>query len=180
VRIGAVLSANPAKRQVRLQIVGSYVPTLDGVTWLYTKLQSGQVLKSKVEKVQAVGANPIVTLVPGVTRDTVARLAKAALVVHADDIIRSATRYDLTELEGLNVETADGKVLGRVDTTFTTPAHGVMEMRRKNGASLLVPVIPEVIRSVDWDRSRIRVGDIAPYAADMDDDDDAPMTGVDT
>jgi len=162
-----------------LEIVGSYVPSLEGVAWLYTRLLSGQVLKSKVEKVQAVGANPIVTLVPGVTRDTVAMLAKAAVVVPAEQVVRSATGYDLTELEGLDVETLDGEILGRVEATFTTPAHGVMEVRRKNGASLLVPVIPEVIQSVDWERNRVRVGDIAPYAADMDDDDE-PVTGVDT
>lgn len=178
-RIGAVVSVNPARRQVRLQIAGSYTPTLEGIAWLYTKLRSGQVLKSKVEKVHAVGTNPIVTLVPGVPRDTVAQMMKAVVVVDRSDVVRSSVKYDLTELEGLKLESADGQLFGRVITTFTTPAHGMMEVQQDGGSLLLMPAIPQVIQSVDWDRGRVLVGDIEPYAVGSDEDDDAPVTGVD-
>jgi len=58
-------------------------------------------------------------------------------------------RHFVYEIEGLAVETTGGEALGRVVEVLKTGANDVYVVRDDAGAEILLPAIPQVIRSVD-------------------------------
>ncbi|MBI5877830.1 MAG: 16S rRNA processing protein RimM [Chloroflexi bacterium] len=53
------------------------------------------------------------------------------------------------EIEGLAVETTAGEALGRVIEVWKTGANAVYLVRDEAGTEILLPAIPQVVRSVD-------------------------------
>jgi 16S rRNA processing protein RimM len=66
--------------------------------------------------------------------------------------------YKIGALVGLRVETAAGRLLGEVSDVIETPAHEVLEVRTPAGASVLVPLVEELV-DVDEDARVARVVD---------------------
>jgi 16S rRNA processing protein RimM len=58
------------------------------------------------------------------------------------------------EIEGFRVETDDGRALGEVVETFATGANDVWVVRG-GGREYLIPVIADVVRSIDREARRI-------------------------
>jgi 16S rRNA processing protein RimM len=58
------------------------------------------------------------------------------------------------EIEGFRVETTDGRVLGEVAETFSTGANDVWVVRGA-GKEQLIPVIADVVKTIDRDARRI-------------------------
>lgn len=58
-------------------------------------------------------------------------------------------KHYVYEIEGLAVETTAGESLGRVAEVLKTGANDVYVVRDDEGAEILLPAIPQVIRSVD-------------------------------
>jgi 16S rRNA processing protein RimM len=58
------------------------------------------------------------------------------------------------EIEGFRVETNDGRALGEVVETFATGANDVWVVRG-GGREYLIPVIADVVRSIDREARRI-------------------------
>ena len=53
--------------------------------------------------------------------------------------------YRVGDLIGLRVETAGGRQLGEVSDVLETPAHEILEVTAPGGASLLVPLVDELV-----------------------------------
>jgi ribosomal 30S subunit maturation factor RimM len=60
----------------------------------------------------------------------------------------------------------DGRTIGTLADVFATPAHGILEIEKADGATLLVPAIEEVIADIEWDRARVVVNDLTPYGVE--------------
>ena len=75
---------------------------------------------------------------------------------------------DLEELEGFKVIAPGGRLLGVVFETIDTPAGGVIRLLTGEGRTAALPVIAEVIASVDINKKRIAVVDPEPFLV-MDD-----------
>ncbi len=60
------------------------------------------------------------------------------------------------QAEGCEVRLSDGRTLGRIEDTFFTGAHDVWVVRTDSG-ELLIPVIAEVVRSLDLDARRVTI-----------------------
>jgi 16S rRNA processing protein RimM len=61
------------------------------------------------------------------------------------------------EVEGFRVETADGTAIGRLAETFSAGAHDVWVVARGDGGEHLIPVVADVVRTIDRDGRRIVV-----------------------
>lgn len=59
------------------------------------------------------------------------------------------------EVEGFRVETTDGETIGRIAETFSTGPHDVWVVARPNGGEHLIPVIADVVRTIDRDARRV-------------------------
>jgi 16S rRNA processing protein RimM len=66
--------------------------------------------------------------------------------------------YRVGDLIGLRVETASGDLLGEVSDVLEAPAHEILEVRVPDGASLLLPLVEEVV-FVDADAGLLTVVD---------------------
>jgi 16S rRNA processing protein RimM len=66
--------------------------------------------------------------------------------------------YRVGDLLGLRVETVAGHLLGEVSDVLEARAHEILEVRTPGGASLLLPLVDELV-SVDADAGVLRVVD---------------------
>ena len=66
--------------------------------------------------------------------------------------------YRVGVLLGLPVETVSGRPLGEVSDVLEAPAHEVLEVRAPDGASVLVPLVDELV-TLDAESGVLRVVD---------------------
>jgi len=66
--------------------------------------------------------------------------------------------YRVGDLMGLRVETAAGRLLGEVSDVLEAPAHEILQVRAPDGASLLLPLVEELV-NVDAEAGVLRVVD---------------------
>ena len=66
--------------------------------------------------------------------------------------------YRVGDLIGLRVETASGGLLGEVGDVLEAPAHEILQVRAPDGASLLLPLVDELV-TVDAEAGVLRVVD---------------------
>ena len=74
-----------------------------------------------------------------------------------DAVVLPAGRYFVYQIEGLRVETVSGEDLGVIGAVWQTGANDVYQVLSPDKKELLLPAIPQVIKSVDLDRGLIIV-----------------------
>lgn len=62
-------------------------------------------------------------------------------------------------LEGMEVETTDGKRLGKVSKVDHYPASDILTVSCEDGSEVLIPAVKDIVRSVDMKASKITVED---------------------
>ncbi|MCX5757422.1 MAG: PRC-barrel domain-containing protein [Candidatus Hydrogenedentes bacterium] len=159
VEIGSVRSVNPARRELRIRPVVDTVPTDPPPQWLYVLDADGRETQCRIE--QAHG--DVVMLAAGVTRDAVARMRGATVYADVDATVTASWQDRMAALEGFEVIDEAGNRLGTVAAVYATGANGAIEVAKADGGSLLLPAIERVIASVDMERGRVAVKDIASY-----------------
>jgi ribosomal 30S subunit maturation factor RimM len=153
----------------------SYVSYALGLSSLDLERKDGSVLKCRVASSTRVGDGIAVELVAGVPRDMIAQLKKSRIAAASNEVVRDPLRYDMDELTGLSVWSADDAVVGTVASGFDTRANGMIELKTVAGASIVLSVVPEVIRRVDWLSACVVLMPGVPLdgAVDSDEDDGA-------
>jgi len=90
-------------------------------------------------------------------RDMAATLCGQLLQVREDQAIPlRENEYFLYQLEGMAVFSEDGTLLGELVRVIETGANNVFVVRGKSG-ELLIPDTTEVVRDIDFEKSRITV-----------------------
>lgn len=172
IHIGTVTAVNPARRELRVTVVKGRTREFEAPEWLRVVRRDGHEARCRVARTRHSGNSAIVALAPGVTRDSVAEMKGAAIVVRENEQRpRNAAEFDLDELVGLSVRALDGTEIGTIVVAYETKANGVIEIEKKSGGTLLLPAIESVIDDIDWDGRAMVVRDIAPYAVDEDQED---------
>lgn len=170
IRIGSIRSVNPARRELRVAVGPRDAASFDGLEWIHVALGDDTVLRCRVAGVKPHGAAWIVALAPGVTRDAVARMKGAGIVVarHAPGA-RSEGSLRGAAWVGMEVVGVDGQIVGTVADVIETGANDVLEIEKPGGASILLPLIERVVERIEQAAGRLVVGEIAPYAVDDED-----------
>ena len=65
--------------------------------------------------------------------------------------------YYIVDLLGLDVETDEGKYLGKVDDIYNTGSNDIYVVKDELGKQVLLPGIKDVIKQVDLERKKIIV-----------------------
>ena len=102
------------------------------------------------------GPNAVVELAGVETAETAAALRGELLYIPVDQAARPRGQHFLHEIEGLRVDTEDGRELGRVAEVLRTGANDVYVVDGPLG-EVLIPAIAEVVRRVDVPGGRIVV-----------------------
>ncbi len=111
------------------------------------------------------------------SQNAVAGLADQAVYASSSDVgVDAADRHRIGDIEGCEVVTTDGELLGSITDVWLMPANDVWEVTAADGSTIPLPVIDDVIRHVDVVNRRITV-DLIPGLRDVtrttSDDNDA-------
>ena len=165
--IGCVRSANPARRELRVGPGPFHARLLEEGAWVRVALRDATELRCRVEAIRIEPREAVLTLTAGVTRDNVARMKGARVMIEAQRSDgESDAGYPVSYLEGLAVQYQDGNVLGMVADVYATEANAVIAVAKPGGGMLLIPVIDEVIAAVDRELGVVIVKDIRPYTVE--------------
>jgi 16S rRNA processing protein RimM len=69
-----------------------------------------------------------------------------------DAVVLPAGRYFVYQIEGLRVETISGEALGVIGAVWQTGANDVYQVITPDRTEILLPAIPQVVKSVDLER----------------------------
>lgn len=165
-RIGIITTASAGNRTLRIEMPRSYVAYALSLQVLECIKKDGTAVKCRVASIKKSNDGIIAKVVPGVPRDTIAQLKKCSVVTSDESFTRDTERYDSYELSGLSVIDADGMKVGTVEAGFETRANGMMEITLRSGGVVLLPIVPEVVDSLDWNANEVRLMPDVP----LDDD----------
>jgi len=165
--IGIVRSVSPARREIRVTPRAGAENLFDRLGLVEVVLADKVVLRCRVREVRDGTGGKILTLTPGVPRETVARMKGATLQAAAEPEAEKGA-YTLEELNGLTVLDKTGSVIGAVTGLYSAGGNDAIEVTRPGGGTTLLPVIEQVIASVNVERGEVVVNDIAPYAVEED------------
>lgn len=158
---------NPARRELRLRLMRGRETALESPGRIRLVLPDGEAMVCKVMSARLEADRAIVVLAVGTTRDNVARMKGASAAVPSSGLTSGgAEMASISEVIGFEVRTTEGRVLGEITEAFETGANDVIEVANDRGGSILLPVIDDVIVSIDCDAGVVVVGDLAPYAVD--------------
>ncbi len=110
----------------------------------------------EVTSFRVTGPNAIVQLVGVDSADKAAKLRGELLYIPADKAVRARGQHYWHEVEGLRVETDDGRELGTVSEILRTGANDVYVVNGPLG-EVLIPAIAEVVKRVDVRTGRMLV-----------------------
>jgi len=171
VRMGTVKSVNPAKRELRITPTRMFENGAQGIGAVRVTGRGGDALLCVIDRMSANPSGLIVTLGPGVSKDTVARMKNATVEVLQPKQARTATTDTMAASEwiGLEIFGADNERIGKIAGCIESPAHDILEIDTPDGQRLLLPAIEQTVESIDLETGRVTVGDIAAYViADAD------------
>ncbi len=101
------------------------------------------------------------------TAEAAAALADQAVYASSADVgVDPEGRHRIGDIEGCEVVTTDGELLGSVTDVWLMPANDVWEVTSADGATIPLPVIDDVIRHVDVVNRRITI-DLIPGLRDV-------------
>jgi len=167
-----VRSVECQRRRIRVRPLGGYARLLDSSGWVWILAPSAshgqpRELRCKIEEIRVDADERVLTLTPGVPRDTIALMKGAAVFVVAEELADS--EMGLADLEGLRVVDGEGAPVGVVAAVYPSLSGGAFEVKREDGSTFVVPAIEQVIEEVDIDCGIVVIGDIAPYVVEDED-----------
>ncbi len=162
--IGTVASVNPARRELRVEPGRGRAPDLEAATRVEVVLRDGEKIVCRVTGTKVAGKVVVLSLAPGVLRDSVARMKGAQVLADVAAEPESDGLLSMADLPGLEILSEEGDLLGVVRDAFLTPAHGVIEVEQADGKSFMLPVVDEVVVTADLDRGIVVVRDLTPFA----------------
>jgi 16S rRNA processing protein RimM len=163
--IGVVRTVNPARRELRVSGAALSRVSLRGLEWVHVEKPGEAAVRCKVRHATVRESSVTLALAAGVPRDTVAAMRGATVLIERDQT-RARPAYPPADLVGLNVVTRAGETVGTVRDVMESPANDVMEIETPDRRRLLLPVIAQVIVSVEPGAGRLVVNDIAAYVVD--------------
>ncbi|MGI6461502.1 MAG: hypothetical protein ACOX5J_15670 [Candidatus Hydrogenedentales bacterium] len=164
---GKVHSVNPSKRQVRIRTLDDDVPDDAFLGRLRLRLADGREIRPLVSALRRPEGWAVVEFTPGTPRDNVAGMRGAEVLWETDeDALAFRGRFVTDALRGMRLFGPGEVELGEVVAVLESSAHAVLEVKDRDGHSLLLPMVPEVVERIDWESRSIIVGDIAPFAVD--------------
>jgi len=169
IRIGSVCSVNAARREVRVDPVAAYQGAYTAMQWVRILSPKGAEVRCKVTASKAHGDVVILSLAPGVARDTVAQMKGAAVVAISGEVKARQGSLHAEDLLGMNIVEENGAVLGVVTEAYTGGANDAIEAQRPDTSTFLLPLIEELVVRVDWDKGTVVVRDITPFVVTDED-----------
>ncbi len=174
VTIGFVRSVTPGKRLLRVVPESGREQYFEGLNRVYVSLRGhDEPVQCKVAEVRNEAGRYAIVLTAGTPRDMVARMKAAAVTVEVDARLLPQKGEAAADYVGLAACDETGAAIGVVTAIESSPAQDVLEIARPGGRVVRVPLIDRIVAACDWNKGRMILKDITPYAVeDIDEADD--------
>ncbi len=118
----------------------------------------------------SVQKNMVLMKIAGVdTPEAANALRNTVLYMDRNDVELDEDTFFVQDLLGMTVQDADsGKVYGKLKEVLQTGANDVYEIEAPSGKSLLVPVIPQVVLSHDFETNTVTIRPLEGLFDDAD------------
>lgn len=155
--IGRIVRAHGIKGEVSVTVLTDFPERFGSTEWVYV----GNETDADAYRLQSHRwhKNNVLLTLDGVTDRTHAQQLTGQLVQvpMADAVPLPEGSYYVYQLVGLQVFTTAGEPLGTVVDIFETGANDVLVVQNEAQQEILLPSIPDVLKSADLDQKRITV-----------------------
>lgn len=156
-KVGQIINTHGVKGEVKVYPLTDDINRFKKLKFLYIK-QKDEYIKLEIEGVKYL-KNFVILKLKGIDdMNNAERHKNIYLYVDRDNTVKlEEDSYFIADLIGLDVITVEGEVLGSITSVFETGSNDVYEVRKKDGKSLLIPAIKDVIKQVDIENGKMLV-----------------------
>ncbi|HUO04379.1 MAG TPA: ribosome maturation factor RimM [Candidatus Binataceae bacterium] len=156
-RIGHVAGAHGLRGALRVHLDDRGSRSLEQVKRMFIE-QGGAVREIAIAAATHLNATTMRVVIEGIADATAADALKGATVsIAADDLpARRPGEFYYYEAIGCEVLLANGDRIGTIEDIFSNGAHEVLVVR-SNGREVLVPVIEDIVKAMDFDARRVTI-----------------------
>lgn len=157
-RIGRVSRPHGLKGGLRVTLDHPESSTLDAERQIFLQSASGASRVYTVESVRPLGRGAVWMKLRGIDTCNQAEELRDQTVMIDEASLPPAAAGEFYDYQAIGCEimTADGQSLGAVKEIFSNGANDVLVVRG-SGREVLVPVIADVIKAIDFDARRITI-----------------------
>ena len=155
--LGQIVNVRGLKGEVKVNSFAENNSRFETLSEIFLKAK-GNMQKYKIQKV-SYSKNQVILKFEGIdTVEEAEKLRNSYILVDRNNLEELPEGvYYLADLIGLNVYTEENEYLGKVDDIFQTGSNDVYVVKNDLGQSKLLPGIPEVIKEINLEASKIIV-----------------------
>ena len=145
--LGKVVNTHGIRGEIKVQPWCDDPEIFDELEYIYIGDKRYDILKSRLHK------NCEIIALDGVNNINEAELLRNKVVTIEREMLGELPEgtYYIADLEGLEVKTVDGQVLGTIDEVIKTGSNDVYVLNNPGKKPILIPVIEQVVKEVNID-----------------------------
>lgn len=161
VAVGYVEKAHGIKGELKIQPLTDHPSRFGVLRSVQVEMRDGQTRVHEIEGAQVRSRCVILKLAGVDSRDAAAALRGAYINIPREDVLPLEDGdFYYFEVIGFEVATVEGQRLGIIEEVMDLPANAVLKVN-EGDKEYLIPVIPEVIDTVDREGERIIINPIS-------------------
>lgn len=151
--LGKVVNTHGIRGEIKIQLWCDDPEIFDTLDYIYIGGERYEIRRSRFHK------NCIIAQVNGVNNINEAELMRNKIVTIEREALGELPEgtYYIADLEGLEVRTADGKILGNIKEVIRTGSNDVYVLDNDEKKPILIPVIEQVVKEVNIDGGYVEV-----------------------
>lgn len=152
--LGKVVNTHGIRGEIKIQPWCDDPELFFELDYFYIDGKRYEIQKTRIHK------NCIIASVEGVSSINEAELLKNRVITIEREALGELPEgtYYIADLEGLQVRTRDGRILGIIDEVMKTGSNDVYVLKEtENGKPVLIPVIDDVVKEVHIDDGYVLV-----------------------
>lgn len=151
--LGKIVNTHGIRGEIKIQPWCDDPEIFDTLDYIYIGGERYEIRRSRFHK------NCIIAQVNGVNNINEAELMRNKIVTIEREALGELPEgtYYIADLEGLEVRTADGKILGNIKEVIRTGSNDVYVLDNDEKKPILIPVIEQVVKEVNIDDGYVEV-----------------------
>lgn len=155
-QVGQIVNTHGLRGEVKIVTWTDYPDVFEQFEYVYTDIKNEKTTL-EIKSIKYQKSNLIVKFSGIDSIDEAQKLKNNVLYIDREQLGEPEEGYYICDLIGCTVETDTKEQLGVLSDVFKTGSNDVYVVKRENGKDILLPVIDDVILSVDIENGRICV-----------------------
>lgn len=145
--LGRIVNTHGIKGEIKIQPWCDDPEIFDSLEYLYINSEKYKIIQTRPHK------NCVITKLDGVDNIDSAEMLRNRIVTVEREMLGELPEgtYYIADIEGLEVKTADGRVLGKIKEIIKTGSNDVYVIDNDTKKPYLIPVIDQVVKEVNID-----------------------------